>query len=521
MAIWRNLGIGKKLALGFALMIVFLGLLGAAGLWSLTDLHGHLENLSQVRLPSLDLLLEVDRDLQQLVVAERSLILAPASSAVFKELLDEYETNLKQAGERWDKFKALPKTPEEAKLVPLYEQHREAWQALSRRVFAGLQSGSAGDHRVAQELTLGEARQKFEAMRDQLNSLEELTLAEADRDHADSARTYDRAWVLVLGLWGLGLVGGVALAWFLSRGVAGSLRGIMAQLSDSSGHIGRAAEQVQSGSQNLAQASSEQAASLEETAASLEEMASMTQTNADNAVQADALMKQTGQVVGQANQSMHSVREAMDKITKASAETAKIIKTIDEIAFQTNLLALNAAVEAARAGEAGAGFAVVADEVRNLAMRAAEAAKNTAALIQENLQDIEEGSRLVATTDQAFGQVSEAAGNMGELVGGIAAASREQALGIEQVNTAVNEMNRVTQEIAANAEESAAASEEMAAQAGTLEDLVTGLNQVVQGGAGDGPSPAPGGGAAKQRGRRQPRRAKAALPAAAGEEVDF
>jgi methyl-accepting chemotaxis protein len=164
-----------------------------------------------------------------------------------------------------------------------------------------------------------------------------------------------------------------------------------------------------------------------------------------------------GEVIGKANSSMRQMRTAMERINAASDEMAKIIKTIDEIAFQTNLLALNAAVEAARAGEAGAGFAVVADEVRNLAMRAAEAAKNTSQLIEDNIKNIKDGSELVAATDEAFSEVAGTSSRVAELVGEIAAASSEQTQGIDQINKAAIEMDRVTQSTAANAEQMAAA----------------------------------------------------------------
>jgi methyl-accepting chemotaxis protein len=176
---------------------------------------------------------------------------------------------------------------------------------------------------------------------------------------------------------------------------------------------------------------------------------------------------------------MNRLTGSMREISTASEETSKIIKTIDEIAFQTNLLALNAAVEAARAGEAGAGFAVVADEVRNLAMRAAEAAKNTADLIEGTVKKVQDGSDLVNRTNEAFIQVSESSSKVGDLVGEISAASNEQAQGIEQVNTAVAEMDKVTQQNAANAEESASASEEMSAQAEQMKAIVGELVALV------------------------------------------
>jgi ABC-type transporter Mla subunit MlaD len=246
--------------------------------------------------------------------------------------------------------------------------------------------------------------------------------------------------------------------------------------------------QISSSSQSLAEGASEQASSLEETSSSLEEMASMTKQNADNANQADTLMKEANQTVAKANTSMGELTTSMDEISKASEETQKIIKTIDEIAFQTNLLALNAAVEAARAGEAGAGFAVVADEVRNLAMRSADAAKGTAGLIEGTVKKIKDGSDLVTTTNEAFTEVATSASKVGELVGEIAAASNEQAQGIDQVNKAVAEMDKVIQQNSANAEESASASEEMSAQAKQMKGVVGDLIALVGGSAREGKS---------------------------------
>jgi methyl-accepting chemotaxis protein len=183
---------------------------------------------------------------------------------------------------------------------------------------------------------------------------------------------------------------------------------------------------------------------------------------------------------------MEELTQSMTEISNASEETAKIIKTIDEIAFQTNLLALNAAVEAARAGEAGAGFAVVADEVRNLAMRAADAAKNTAKLIEESVKKIKSGSEIVSKTNEAFRKVATGSKKVSELVGEIAAASQEQAQGIEQINKAVAEMDKVVQKNAANAEESAAASQQLIAQAEQMRAFVGDLVTLVAGRNGNG-----------------------------------
>ena len=271
------------------------------------------------------------------------------------------------------------------------------------------------------------------------------------------------------------------IVYLIARSVANPINRISKGLYDGAAQVASASKQVSSSSQSLAEGASEQAASLEETSSSLEEMASMTKQNAENATQADRLMQETNQVVGRANDSMVKLTASMQDISHASEETSKIIKTIDEIAFQTNLLALNAAVEAARAGEAGAGFAVVADEVRNLAMRAADAAKNTADLIEGTVKKVKEGSELVEGTAGAFLEVAQSSQKVGELVTEISAASNEQSEGIDQVSRAMNEMDKVVQQNAANAEESASASEEMNAQAAQMHDLVIDMQALVSG----------------------------------------
>ncbi len=246
-------------------------------------------------------------------------------------------------------------------------------------------------------------------------------------------------------------------------------------LTDVSGKTLDAANTISASSMQLAEGSTEQATSLQETSASLEQMSSMTRKNADNANQADRLMKEGNEVVRRANTSMNQLTSSMSEISKASEDTSRIVKTIDEIAFQTNLLALNAAVEAARAGEAGAGFAVVADEVRNLAMRSADAARNTAALIQETVQKINAGAALANKTGEAFGEVAGSSEKVGGLLAEIAAASSEQAEGIRQLTEAMNEIDRITRQNSDNAEESAYASEEMTKQARQMKVFVDDL----------------------------------------------
>jgi methyl-accepting chemotaxis protein len=271
-------------------------------------------------------------------------------------------------------------------------------------------------------------------------------------------------------------ISGFFLTYRFARSTARPIMSAVGGLDAIANAVSEASDHVASASQQLAEGATEQAAAIEETSASLEQIASMTKKNAEHANHADRLMKETDAIVGRASQSMSGLKISMEEISRASEDTQKIIKTIDEIAFQTNLLALNAAVEAARAGEAGAGFAVVADEVRNLALRAAEAARNTATLIEGTVKRVNTGSELVRKTTAEFSEVASIVTKTGELVGEIAVASKEQAEGIDHLNGAVSEMDRIVQQNASTAEQTASAAEQMRAHTdevgGFLADLV-------------------------------------------------
>ena len=247
---------------------------------------------------------------------------------------------------------------------------------------------------------------------------------------------------------------------------------VLKQINMASAQVSTGAEQVSSGAQALSQGSTEQASSIEELSATIIEISQRIKDNAQNAIQASILSKDSEQGIEESNEHMHDLMSAMDDITNTSNEIGKIIKTIDDIAFQTNILALNAAVEAARAGSAGKGFAVVADEVRNLAGKSAEAAKDTTLLIENTLNAINNGRKIADQTAQSLHTVVEKTISVNDKIQQIAEASEQQSDAVEQITTGIDQISSVIQTNSATAEESAATSEELSGQASMLQQLI-------------------------------------------------
>jgi methyl-accepting chemotaxis protein len=252
----------------------------------------------------------------------------------------------------------------------------------------------------------------------------------------------------------------------------GTLERAFGEVTTAADEVAAAAKQITATSAQVAQGASSQAASIEEVMSTLEEITSMSQQNASNAQESRGHAQGAAEIADQGTASMHRLSTAVDSIKEASDETAKIIKTIDEIAFQTNLLALNAAVEAARAGDAGRGFAVVAEEVRTLAMRSAEAAKNTTEVIERSLKKAEEGVSLNREARAAFEAISKQVKNIADVIAEIAESSQQQHASVARINKGVNTVSRETQQSAAASEQTASAAEELSAQAEMMRALV-------------------------------------------------
>jgi methyl-accepting chemotaxis protein len=503
-----NLKTATKLMLGFSVLCAFMVGLGVLGIYGMARVNDMLVTLYQRELRGVAAVKEAKVNLIYMGRAVRALLLA-SDKADIERYGREVEEAHRRLLEELGRFKTTIATPEDhASVARIETTYAEMIPAIRQAVHHAV----SFDDSAAREL-LGKTRVLAQTLDDMMNDLARRKDKVAQETYAASEALYSRSRTLAVAVMAATVVAAFAIAVFLSRimsrplaraadvlhvvasgdftqrleldttdevgQLARSLNdavdGMSAALQDvrrAADHAASLSQQLSAASEQLSSGTHEHASSLEETAASLEQITSTVKQNADNARQANQLAVGARDVAEKGGHIVARGVEAMGEINASSRKIAAIITTIDEIAFQTNLLALNAAVEAARAGEQGRGFAVVAAEVRNLAQRSATAAKEIKDLIEDSVQKVEGGSRLVNQSGETLGEIVGAVKRVTDIIAEIAAASTEQTTGIDQVNRAVAQMDQVTQATAAQTEELSSTAQSLAGQAQRLQALV-------------------------------------------------
>ena len=516
---FQNLKIRIKLILGFAAMMICMAIIGYSGYNGVHVVMEQLDEIFAVRLPSIDTLIEADRDLQQLLVAERSMIFASAKSDEFKALVAEYDKNLQQSEERWKKFIALAATPEIKAIIPKYNQARKEWLSISRKIVEGRIADSREGRRIALDLSLGEARTKFEAMRDHLDQLTEINLSLAADAQKKASESYHQAVVFLLSILVIGILIGIAMAWAIGRSITrpvneavkglrdiaegegdltkrlavkskdevgelsawfntflDKLQAMIKEISGNTVKLGAAASslfdlsaQMSSGAENMSGKSNTVAGAAEQMSGNIQSLAAAMEQTATNvnmvAAATEEMTATVNEIAEQSEKGRAITNEAVSQVQKASenvdelGDSAKAIgkftEVITDISEQTNLLALNATIEAARAGEAGKGFAVVANEIKELAKQTAEATKE----IKSKIDGIQDSTSMTVTE---IGQITSVIKNVNDIVATIATATEEQLAATKEIAGSIGQASEGIQEVNENLSQSSVVSGEIA-----------------------------------------------------------
>lgn len=494
-----NMSVAKRLGGGIGIVVVTFVALIIFVMSAFKQEHETTDLILSNYVPATSTLYSADRDLQQALVAERSMHATDPASKDFASLLKDHSENVQQARDRVDKFYALMPDNKISDLMTKYKTLRDEWEASTREIVKLTQTQNAAQRNQALVLSIGAGAEKFEAMRNVLDQMQDRLEDMLKEKNAEATANFERTLTTLTTSVIVLVVIAIVLSIMILKSITNPLQVVsnvvrqlaegdltfraktnrkdefgklmndiddtMSRLSNTvfnilstSDSLTNASTQVSATAQSVSQATTEQAASVEEISASVEQMSASVDQNADNAKITDSMASQASLQAAEGGKAVTQTVEAMKQI-------AEKISIIDDIAYQTNLLALNAAIEAGRAGQYGKGFAVVADEVRKLAERSRVAAQEIGDVASSNVQLAERAGQLLVEMVPAITKTSE-------LVQEIAAASVEQSGGLSQVNSAMNQMSQITQQNAAASEQLAATSEEMSGQARHLQQLV-------------------------------------------------
>ncbi|MBE3024246.1 MCP four helix bundle domain-containing protein [Janthinobacterium sp. GW458P] len=510
MNLLRNVSIGVRLGLGFAVILLFSMLITGISVWRLHDVAVATRNMMELPLAKeryiSDWYAKIDSGVRRTTAIARS-----SDTTLGAYFAEEAKQSSVVSGELQKKIEALISSPEEKELFRLVSEQRKVYLDSRAQVSKLKADGHEAEAEQAfQSIFVPGSTKYLKVVNDMLQH--QRASIDATAREIDAVASTSRNLLLTLAALALGF--GVVCAWLLTTGIVRPLRtaveiarkvadgdltaqidasakdetgqlllalkdmnasllNIVGEVRSGTDSIATSSTQIAAGNQDLSSRTEEQAGSLEETASSMEELTSTVKQNADNARQANQLAASAAQVAVKGGAVVAQVVGTMESINASSNKIVDIISVIDGIAFQTNILALNAAVEAARAGEQGRGFAVVASEVRNLAQRSASAAKEIKTLIGASVEQVNAGSMLVAQAGSTMNDIVASVQRVTDIITEITAASSEQSVGIDEINRAIGQMDAVTQQNAALVEESAAAAESMQHQAHNLAQVVS------------------------------------------------
>lgn len=467
--------IQKQVGLTGAVLVLFSVAIGVVSLYWISGIHANLQLIVVDSLPGVASIAEArsrSREIRSLGWQHISTVDKPGM-----ERLDAAIAELKRGTEdalrRYDATITLSEDRVMFDRLPaLFERYYKAWEGARQLSLAGRKAEAV----AYQASTVGPA---YELLAAALAELVQWNVGNGEKNAAASTESVSRARIWIWTLLGLCVSGGAVLSFLVTRSIRSALREVIGELAGGASQIASASGQIASAGQLLAQGASGQAASIEETSAAGEEIHAMARQNVERSRMAAELAGRSEAECRDANFKLDGMVVAMREITEQSGRISKIIKVIDEIAFQTNILALNAAVEAARAGEAGMGFAVVADEVRNLAQRSAQAARDTAVLIEESILKSDDGKTKADRVVAAVQTITREIERVKELADQVNSGSQEQSQGIGQVSNAMSQMRQITQQNASAAEQSAAAAQELNAQSAALQQIVRRLGGMI------------------------------------------